>query len=191
MDTAPKEAAVAVNEGTICMNEEKLACSLPGEVAEKAYLESTEECRRVYRESIVNTEEFWGLLAGQVRWARRWDKVLVEAFADGEPQWFVAARLNICYRCAACRPKNWRKKEAASTSARFWLRIFVLVTLTMLFWLLVAAFLGALWRCCPRLESRCSEYDGWKRRLSGRGLAWPAIAGTPHPVSGLGQTVSR
>lgn len=187
MDAAGKEAIVAANEGTICMSEEKLAFSPSKEVPEKAYLESTEECRRIYRESIASTEEFWGLLAEQVQWARRWDKVLLEAFANGEHQWFVGARLNICHNGAACRPKTWRKKEAASTSARFWLRIFVLVALTVLFWLLVAAFFGALWCCGPRLGSCCSECDGWKGSLAGRALTWPAIASTPHALSGCGK----
>jgi hypothetical protein len=166
------------------MNEEKLAFRLPKEMPEKAYLESTEECRRVYRESIANMEEFRGQLAEQVQWARRWDKVLPEAFASGEHQWFVGDRLNICCRGAASRPKAWRRKEAASTSARFWLRILVLVTLSMLLWLLIAAFLGALWRCGPRLDSRCSECDGRKGSLAGRALAWLAIASMPHTLSG-------
>jgi hypothetical protein len=175
VDTAGKEAIVAINEGTICVNEEELAFSLSEKVPEKAYLESTEECRRIYRESIANTEEFWGQLAEQVQWARRWDKVLLEAFANGEHQWFVGVRLNIC------------RNGAAGTSERFWLRIFVVVTLTMLFWLLVAAFFGALWRCCARLECRCSECDGWKGSLAARALTWPAIAGTPHALPGCGK----
>jgi len=49
VDRAGKEAIVAVNEGTICMTEEKCAFSVSKEAPEKAYLESREECTRLYR----------------------------------------------------------------------------------------------------------------------------------------------
>jgi len=125
------------------MSEEKLAFPLPKEVSERTYLESTEECRRIYRESIENPGKFWGQLAEQFHWCKQWDKVLLEAFANGEHQWLVAAEMSVCQGPAACRLKTWRKNEAASTSARLWLRIFVFATLTMLFWLLAAVFFAA------------------------------------------------
>ena len=47
---------MAVEKGAISMSEEKLAFPLPKEVSERTYLESTEECRRIYRESIESPE---------------------------------------------------------------------------------------------------------------------------------------
>lgn len=107
-------------------------------------MESTEECRRVYRESIENPGKSWIQLAEQFHWSKKWDKVLLEAFANGEHRWLVGAEMSVCQDPAACRLKTWRKNEAASTSARFWLRIFVFVSLTMLFRLLAAVFSSAL-----------------------------------------------
>ncbi len=144
LDRPGKEAIVAVEKCAISMSEEKLAFPLPKEVSERTYLESTEECRRIYRESIESPGKFWGQLAEQFHWCKQWDKVLLEAFANGEHRWLVGAEMSVCQGPAACRLKAWRKNEAASTSARFWLRIFVFVSLTMLFWLLAAVFSSAL-----------------------------------------------
>lgn len=125
------------------MNEENPSFSLSKEVPEEAYLESTEACRRIYRESVANPEKFWGQLAEKVHWSKRWDRLLPEAFANGEHQWLVGAKISLCHNCAACRLKTWQKNEAGITSARLWLRIFVFATLAMLFWLLAAVFFAA------------------------------------------------
>lgn len=185
------------------MSRQKLSFPLLRGVPETAYLKSTEECIRLYRESIAHPERFWRQLAEQLCWSERWDMVLLDALANGEHQWFSYASLNTCQNAATGRLKTWRKKEAAGTSIRFELRIFVFATLTMLFWLLAAVFFGALscegtaanachlWRRRPRPDPCSAECDGWKGSFADKAASRLAVPTTPHPIIRLGQTISR
>ena len=176
------------------MNRQKLSFFLLSGVRETAYLRSVEECIRSYRESIVHPERFWRQLAEQLCSSERWDMVLLDVLANGEHQWFSYASLNTCQNAAAGCLKTWRKKEAAGTSIRFELRIFVFATLTMLFWLLAAVFFGALSRegtaanarylsgRRPRPDPCRPECNGWKGSFADKDLSRLAVPPTPHAI---------
>ena len=192
-----------MEKGTISVNRQKLSFPLLRGVPETAYLKSMEECIRLYRESIAHPERFWRQLAEQLCWSERWDTVLLDALANGEHQWFSYVRLNTCQDASVGRLKTWRKKEAAGTSPRFELSIFVFATLTTLFRLLAALFFGVvsregiaanayhLWRNRPRPDPRSPECNGWKGSFADRALSRPAVPTTPHVIIRLGQTISR
>jgi acetyl-coenzyme A synthetase (EC 6.2.1.1) len=104
---------MATEKGMISMMEEKRVFPPPKEVSEKAYIKSMEEYRKIYKESIDDPEKFWGKLGEQLDWYKKWDKVLVEDFANAKHEWFVGGKLNVSYNCLDRHLKTWRKNKAA------------------------------------------------------------------------------
>ena len=104
---------MAVEKGMISMMEERRVFPPPKDVSEKAYIKSMEEYQKIYKESIENPEKFWGKLAEQLDWYKKWDKVLVEDFANAKHEWFVGGKLNVCYNCLDRHLKTWRRNKAA------------------------------------------------------------------------------
>jgi len=95
------------------MMEEKRVFNPPEEIRQKAYIKSLEEYQQIYQRSIEDPEGFWGELAEQLDWYKKWDKVLVEDFKEGKHEWFVGGKLNVCYNCVDRHLKTWRKNKAA------------------------------------------------------------------------------
>jgi acetyl-CoA synthetase len=52
-----------------------------------------------YKKSVENPEAFWGEIAGQFHWRKKWDKVLEWDFTKPEIQWFIGGKLNITENC--------------------------------------------------------------------------------------------
>jgi acetyl-CoA synthetase len=72
--------------------------SPPAEFAQRAWIKSFDEYRRLYEESIQAPEKFWAREAeAHLHWFKPWTQVLKweEPFA----QWFVGGQLNVCYNC--------------------------------------------------------------------------------------------
>ncbi len=106
-ETKVREKAI-----TSVMEEERLF-QPPEELREKAYIKSLDEYRQIYQWSIDAPEEFWGELAEQLDWYKKWDRVLVEDFKEGKHEWFLGGKLNVCYNCLDRHLKTWRKNKAA------------------------------------------------------------------------------
>jgi len=85
----------------------------PPELSKQAYIKSLDEYKKIYERSIADPEGFWGELAEQLDWYKKWDKVLVEDFANAKHEWFLGGKLNICYNCLDRHLKTWRKNKAA------------------------------------------------------------------------------
>jgi acetyl-CoA synthetase len=58
-------------------------------------IESFEEYKSVYVESIANPNKFWGEIAESFSWKKKWDTVLSGTFADAKTRWFDGGELNI------------------------------------------------------------------------------------------------
>jgi len=97
----------------VSVMEEKRHFDPPEDVSSKAYIKSLAEYKQIYQRSIDDPEGFWGELANQLDWYKSWDKVLVEDFKEAKHQWFVGAKLNVCYNCVDRHLKTWRKNKAA------------------------------------------------------------------------------
>lgn len=104
------------------MAEEKIITSMmgekrifypPEELSRQAYIKSVDEYRQIYQRSISDPERFWGEMAEQIDWYKKWDRVLVENFAEGKHEWFVGGKLNVCYNCLDRHLGTWRKNKAA------------------------------------------------------------------------------
>jgi acetyl-CoA synthetase len=85
----------------------------PPELSKQAYIKSLDEYKKIYERSIADPEGFWGELAEHLDWYKKWDKVLVEDFANAKHEWFLGGKLNICYNCLDRHLKTWRKNKAA------------------------------------------------------------------------------
>ena len=101
-------------ENTITsMMAEKRTIYPPDELAKNAYIKNMGEYKEIYQKSIDDPERFWAGMAEQLDWFKKWDKVLVEDFKEGQHQWFVGGKLNVCYNCLDRHLKTWRKNKAA------------------------------------------------------------------------------
>jgi acetyl-CoA synthetase len=52
-----------------------------------------------YKKSVEDPEGFWGAIAENFQWHRKWDKVLEWNFSEPSIKWFEGARLNITENC--------------------------------------------------------------------------------------------
>jgi acetyl-CoA synthetase len=92
---------------------EKRVFNPPRELSDKAYIRSLVEYKEIYQWSISDPEGFWGEMAGQLDWYKRWDKVFVEDFKEGKHEWFVGGKLNVCHNCLDRHVRTWRRNKAA------------------------------------------------------------------------------
>jgi acetyl-CoA synthetase len=87
--------------------------SPPEELSKKAHIKNIDEYREIYQRAVEDPEGFWGEMAEQLDWYRKWDKVLVEDFKEGKHEWFVGGKLNVCYNCLDRHLSTWRKNKTA------------------------------------------------------------------------------
>jgi acetyl-CoA synthetase len=95
------------------MMDEKRVFPPSEEIVKQAYIKSMDEYKNLFKRSIDDTEGFWGEMAEQLDWYKKWDKVLVENFKEGKHEWFVGGKLNVSYNCIDRHLKTWRKNKAA------------------------------------------------------------------------------
>ncbi|MDZ7658389.1 acetate--CoA ligase [Fodinibius sp.] len=62
-------------------------------------IDSFEEYKEVYNDSIKNPEKFWEHEAGTFYWRERWDETHSGSFEDGNVKWFEGGKLNITENC--------------------------------------------------------------------------------------------
>lgn len=62
-------------------------------------IKSFEDYQKTYQYSVEKPEEFWGGIAENFYWRRKWNKVLDWNFKDPEIKWFEGAKLNITENC--------------------------------------------------------------------------------------------
>ncbi|MDP2916987.1 MAG: acetate--CoA ligase, partial [Dehalococcoidia bacterium] len=93
--------------------EEKRIFYPPKDLSEKAYIKSLDEYHKIYKRSVSDPQGFWTEVAEQIDWFKKWDRVLVEDFANAKHEWFVGAKINVAYNCIDRHLKTWRKNKAA------------------------------------------------------------------------------
>jgi acetyl-CoA synthetase len=62
-------------------------------------IQSMEEYRQAYEQSVKDPEGFWAGEAEGFQWRKKWDKVLEWNFTDPDVNWFVGGKLNITENC--------------------------------------------------------------------------------------------
>lgn len=71
----------------------------PADFSEKAYVKSMEQYRKAYELSIKDPEGFWADVAERLDWYRKWDRVRLSDFVNGNIKWFEGGKLNVSYNC--------------------------------------------------------------------------------------------
>jgi len=95
------------------MTEERRVFAPSAKLSQQAHIKSMEEYRALYRESIDDPEDFWGRVAEEVTWFRKWDRVLVDDFVNARYAWFVGGKLNAAHNCLDRHLQGARKEKAA------------------------------------------------------------------------------
>jgi len=83
----------------------------PKEFSERAHIKSREEYDRIYTESVNDPEKFWGGIASDLHWFKKWDKVL--EWNVPWAKWFVGGQINLSYNCLDRHVQSWRRNKAA------------------------------------------------------------------------------
>ena len=75
----------------------------PKAASEGAYLKNFEEYKEMYDRSIADPEGFWGEVAEEFHWFKKWDNVRTYNYDRREGpvsvEWFSGATTNACYNC--------------------------------------------------------------------------------------------
>jgi len=66
----------------------------------------------VYEQSINQPDVFWGKAAAEIKWTRKWDKVLDDSKKPFY-KWFAGGELNTCYNALDYQVEAGRKDQAA------------------------------------------------------------------------------
>jgi len=96
----------------VSMMEENRVFEPSEEIKKEAYL-SMEDYRKMYQRSLDKPEEFWGEMADQLEWFKKWDKVCEWDFNKPELKWFTGGKLNVSYNCLDRQIKAGRGNKAA------------------------------------------------------------------------------
>ena len=102
-----------VEQHITSMMEEKRVFKPSKELSQHAYIKSMAQYKKIYQKSMEDPAAFWGEMAEQLDWFKKWDKVLVEDFADAKHEWFVGGKLNVSYNCIDRHLTTPRKNKAA------------------------------------------------------------------------------
>ena len=62
-----------------------------------AHISSIQQYRQMYQRSIEDPEGFWGDVAGELDWFRKWDHVL--EWSPPDAKWFIGGTTNLCHNC--------------------------------------------------------------------------------------------
>jgi acetyl-CoA synthetase len=75
-------------------------------------IKSLEEYHSAYKKSVDEPEKFWGNIAGNFLWRKKWDRVLEWNFKDPDVKWFLNGKLNITENCIDRHLKELGDKPA-------------------------------------------------------------------------------
>ncbi|HOZ79283.1 MAG TPA: acetate--CoA ligase [Ferruginibacter sp.] len=62
-------------------------------------IKSLEQYHQEYQKSVEDPEGFWGAIAENFQWRKKWDKVLDWNFTEPKIEWFAGGKLNITENC--------------------------------------------------------------------------------------------
>ncbi|MEW6142167.1 MAG: acetate--CoA ligase [Chloroflexota bacterium] len=94
--------------------EEKRVFPPSPEFSRKAAIKSMKEYKELWEKSVKEPEKFWGELADQLEWFKKWDKYLEYNFKDKpEIRHFIGGKINVAANCLDRHCKTWRRNKAA------------------------------------------------------------------------------
>ena len=76
-----------------------------------AYIKSFQQYRKAYDRSIKDPEKFWGKVAEELHWFKKWTNVL--KWKAPHSQWFTGGKINLSYNCLDRHLEGHRKNKVA------------------------------------------------------------------------------
>ena len=76
-----------------------------------AHIKSAEDYERIYRESVEQPDKFWGGIAEELHWFKKWERVL--EWNHPWAKWFVGGQINLSYNCHDRHLATARKNKPA------------------------------------------------------------------------------
>ncbi len=76
-----------------------------------AHIKSFAQYKKLYNKSIKNPGKFWGKIAGELHWFKKWKKVL--QWKSPHSKWFVGGKINMSYNCLDRHLETSRRNKAA------------------------------------------------------------------------------
>ena len=83
----------------------------PQSFSEQAHIKSMDDLELLRQEASADPEGFWGRLAEELHWYRKWDKVL--EWKPPHAEWFPGGKINISDNCLDRHLATWRRHKAA------------------------------------------------------------------------------
>ena len=65
----------------------------------ESHINSLDQYKKVYKESILKPDEFWASIAERVHWYKKWKKVSDVDYKKAKINWFINGKLNVSYNC--------------------------------------------------------------------------------------------
>ena len=93
------------------MMEENRVFPPPAEFSKKAAVKSMAEYKKLWEESVKNPDKFWGKIAEELDWFKKWDKV--REWNAPWAKWYSGGQINLSYNCLDRHVQNSRKNKAA------------------------------------------------------------------------------
>ncbi len=76
-----------------------------------AHVSSLAQYKRLHAQSLKDPDRFWGKVALDLRWTKKWKKVLT--WKEPHARWFEGGKLNLSDNCLDRHCETWRKNKAA------------------------------------------------------------------------------
>jgi acetyl-CoA synthetase len=105
-DSEPKSVDV--------MMDEVRKFEAPEAFRKNALVSSFKQYEKLYRRSVEDTDGFWGEIADELVWSRKWDRVRGDFdFKEGVHSWFEGGRTNITVNCLDRHLETSRRDKVA------------------------------------------------------------------------------
>lgn len=83
----------------------------PENFRQSASINSVEEYERLCAEALESPETFWGRMADELHWFKKWETVLEWNLPHAK--WFIGGKTNVAYNCLDRHLQTWRRNKAA------------------------------------------------------------------------------
>jgi acetyl-CoA synthetase len=109
--TGQDASSSPANDSISSVLSEKRKFPPPAAFSSNARIKSMEEYEKLYSDAEKDPDAYWGGLAEEFHWFKKWDTVL--EWNTPYAKWFQGGTTNICYNAVDVHANSWRKNKAA------------------------------------------------------------------------------
>jgi acetyl-CoA synthetase len=103
--------AASMSENIQSVLQETRSFPPPADFVKQANISTEAQYQQMYNQAKDDPAAFWGELANNLHWFKKWDHVLQGEMP--ETKWFVGGKINASYNCLDRHLTTWRKNKAA------------------------------------------------------------------------------